>query len=176
MYVDDDERPRFPGAEPGSADSIMESFQRVLDALDAARAELRDTGALGAPAPPPVTVEPLWERDAAPPAGARPAEPQRRRWAGACGAGAVGGLLVVSSLLANGALGTGDAGPAGPPVRPPHEDVHAPGDGDGRDGPEAPRRTYRLPRLHPGGASPGQHAIEVRAVAARFQDPPARPR
>ncbi|WP_344361838.1 hypothetical protein [Streptomyces gobitricini] len=159
----------------------MESFQRVLDALDAARAELHHTGALSAPAPPRVTVEPLWARDTAHPEHTRPAEPPKRRRVGARGASAVGGLLVVSSLLGSGALASGAPVPAGQPVRPPHEDVHGPMGGAGQDGREAPRRTYRIPLLHPGGGAGGQHtvevrAVEVRAVAARFQGPPARPR
>lgn len=213
--VDDNEPLRTPGAEPGSAQSIMDSFQRVLDDLDAARAELRGTGGLTGP-PPTVTVEPLWAR-ATHPEDAPAAEPprtapwrdvtpwpdqqashtappptapswrdprsvrrprlvvRRGRLAGVCGVGAVGGLLVVSSMLANGALASGGSVPSGQPVRPPHQDVHGSRDDAGQEGREAPRRTYRIPQLHPGDGSRGHYDIEVRAVAARFQDPPPRP-
>ncbi|MGA5169061.1 MULTISPECIES: hypothetical protein [Streptomyces] len=182
MYVDDDQPPRTPGAEPGSAQSIMDSFQRVLDDLDAARAELHRTGGLGTTAPPHVTVEPLWAREATHAEHgheheyAPPAEAQKRRWAGTCGVGAVGGLLVVSSMLGHGALGAlggGDAAPADRPGRPPHQDVRGTEDGARTGGRETPRRTYRIPRLQPGGGTHGHYAVEVRTVAARFQDPPA---
>ncbi|MFF8288654.1 hypothetical protein ACF068_05390 [Streptomyces sp. NPDC016309] len=181
MHVDDipQRNPRLPGAEPASAQSIMESFQRVLDDLDAARAELRGTAPLPdaplADVPPPRrTVEPLWARDATHPEDLRTAGPPRRaRWVGACGVGAVGGLLVVSSMLSHGALAPGDAGPSGQRARPPHEDVNGSRADPGTQGREAPRRTYRLPRLHPGGGSHGHYHIEVQAVAARFQDPAA---
>lgn len=165
-------------------DSIMKSFRRVLDDLDAARAELQASGPRDGRggAPPHVTVEPLWARDAGPPADARPAgTPSRRgRWAGVgvCGAGAVGGLLVVSSMLANGTLGPGGPGGSGtstPPDRPAHQDVRGPKGAGGTER-EVPRRTYRIPQPHTGGWSHGHHTIEVRAVAARFQDPAAGPR
>ncbi|QGV77142.1 hypothetical protein [Streptomyces ficellus] len=185
MYVEDHEHPRVAGAEPASAQSIMESFQRVLDDLDAARAELHNTapfgGSTGGPldgphprTPPPVTVEPLWARDTRPPQHGRYSgfltEAQKRgRWVGACGVGAAGGLLVVSTMLANGTLTAGEPGTPGQPVRPPQQDVSGSKD-TVREQPGAPRRTYRIPRLQPGG---GGYGIEVQAVAARFQDPPA---
>ncbi|MEV3987518.1 hypothetical protein AB0J57_01275 [Streptomyces sp. NPDC049837] len=160
-------------------DSIMKSFQRVLDDLDAARAELHSTGSLTEQPPPHVTVEPLWARDTAPPPNDLPTAPQRRgHWVGVCGAGAVGGLLVVSSVLANGPLGPGGQGGSGTstrPDRPAHQDVQG-SQGDGGAEREVPRRTYRIPQPHTGGWSHGHHAIEVRAVAARFQDPTAGPR
>ncbi|MFC8917826.1 hypothetical protein ACFT5C_18835 [Streptomyces sp. NPDC057116] len=188
-------------------DNIMESFRRLLDDLDAARAELQGFGpheghfgalpptAVGPPPPGPVerrhapqpphpplgppqqvTVEPLWARDTAPPERERYADsPSRRgRWAGVgvCGAGAVGGLLVVSSMLANGALTSGEPGPAARPDRPAHQDVQD-SQGPGRAERETPRRTYRMPQPRTGGWSRGHHTIEVQAVAARFQVPPA---
>ncbi|MFF8833324.1 hypothetical protein [Streptomyces sp. NPDC015131] len=234
MYVDDHEAPRTPGTEPGSAQAIMESFQRVLDALDAARTELHTTGSLTAPsggtapaeplwpadpasvpAPEPAEpswpapdpqvqplwsvpdphvppsrsapaphvppsrsapaphVAPLWTRDTTRPERARSATPLRRaRLVGTCGVGAVGGLLVVSSLLANGPFQGGEPPSTGRPAKPPHQDVRGgPRDAAGPETPEAPRRTYRIPHLQPGGGTRG-YDIEVRAVAARFQGPP----
>ncbi|MFJ8588836.1 hypothetical protein ACIRD2_29860 [Streptomyces sp. NPDC093595] len=314
MHVDENEpltEPlRAPGAGSGPEQSIMESFQRVLDALDAARAELRQTGpglhgsgegpvrsagpaVRGGPvvreAPPragggareadgpggprtgvptPVLVEPLWARGSSPaghdtsrvdpPGTGRPTAPppypahparsrtsgaalphpedtaypdtaypdlayldlvspdpaypdlaypdpayregvsgavppggaggpagtarlrliagKRARLAGACSVGAVGGLLVASSLLANGALGTGPSAPSPQPDRPapgadrPQEDARHP-QGAVREDAGPQQRTYRIPRLRPGGESPGRYAIEVREAGARFQGP-----
>ncbi|MFI6108039.1 hypothetical protein [Streptomyces sp. NPDC051310] len=304
MHVDENEpltEPlRVPGTGSGPEQSIMESFQRVLDALDAARAELRQTGpglhgsgeepgrsagpaVRGGPvareAPPkvgggppedsgpggprtgvptPVLVEPLWARGsgpaghdtsradppgtgrptAPPPYPAHPSRPRssgaalphpedtaypdlayldlvhpdpaypdlaypeglpgavppggaggpagtarlrliagkRARLAGACSVGAVGGLLVASSLLANGALGTGPSAPSPQPDRPapgadrPQEDTRHP-QGAVREDAGPQRRTYRIPRLRPGGEFPGRYAIEVREAGARFQGP-----
>ncbi|MFF3686747.1 peptidoglycan-binding protein [Streptomyces sp. NPDC002187] len=77
MIVDDTEPERAFGSGPDTEHSITNSFQRVLDALDAARAELRRTdphlygaqeerGRAGNPPPAPssVVVEPLWARGA----------------------------------------------------------------------------------------------------------------
>ncbi|ORT56433.1 hypothetical protein [Streptomyces sp. CB03238] len=168
MHVDDNE----------PTQSIMDSFQRVLDDLDAARAELhamdpRATGphAPRAGSPPPyVTVEPLWARGAPPTVQPRLAL-RRGRWAGVCGVGAVGGLIVASTVLANGALAPGESAPAARPDRPPHEGVRGSDGEDAGEQREVPRRTYRIPQLHPGARSPGHYDIEVRAAAARFQDP-----
>ncbi|MFF9869446.1 hypothetical protein ACF1G0_29275 [Streptomyces sp. NPDC013953] len=284
MHVDENEPLtdplRRPGTGSGPEQSIMESFQRVLDALDAARAELHSleprpygaagsldgllrpaggrteeatTGAGGAeehgwgsgprtvapaaavtsppvsaPATPPaVVVEPLWARgsgsvqppdpwtrptgpgtsrpdpvwpvypgspvpSAAAAAGGTgsaggPGRPEGRAWprlvagrrarlAGACSVGAVGGLLVASSLLGNGAMGPGPWAPSLRPDRPapgtdrPQEDARHP-HGSVREDAGPQRRTYRIPRLRPGGESPGRYAIEVREAGARFQGP-----
>ncbi|MER7107222.1 hypothetical protein [Streptomyces sp. NPDC000229] len=82
----------------------------------------------------------------------------------------------MSSMLANGNLAPGGSAPSRQPVRPPYQDVDGSQDDAGLEGREAPRRTYRIPQLHPGGGPTGHYDIEVQAVAARFQDPPARPR
>ncbi|OKJ95089.1 hypothetical protein AMK26_31305 [Streptomyces sp. CB03234] len=183
MHVDDNE----------PTQSLMDSFQRVLDDLDAARAELHamDPRATGSRAPGPrapgpratvprapragspppyVTVEPLWARGAPPTVQPRLAL-KRGRWAGVCGVGAVGGLIVASTVLTSGALAPGESAPAARPDRPPHQGAWGSDGEDAGERREVPRRTYRIPRLHPGGRSSGHYDIEVRAAAARFQDP-----
>ncbi|MET8678047.1 hypothetical protein ABZW18_10760 [Streptomyces sp. NPDC004647] len=109
MRVDDTELQRVPGSGPAGAQEIMDSFQAVLDALDAARADLRAfdeqdwdgippaswrsrgepaagevRGGPGLlyPAPPAEVVEPLWARSAQP-ENATPSGAGHPLWAGA---------------------------------------------------------------------------------------------
>ncbi|GGT14085.1 hypothetical protein [Streptomyces purpureus] len=273
MHGDHDDPQGTPDTEPLSVESIRESFQKVLDALDAARADLyrsdpwglrdgqgrgapsgaapgaeaeagtkahaqadadrpgaraRSTfedliffrrevawGAGDAPAPasPPVPVEPLWARNAPAPepsSAARPetgctpeapawpeeirvtagaargwgpwrGAPGRRRrpplgrrgqLAGVCGVGAVGGLIVASSLLADGRLVPGGPVPSVQPDRPLPVGTDA-GPAGAPRGWGAPADRIRVVSPGTDGGAGGRYTVEVRVAEARFQDPAA---
>ncbi|MFE3323362.1 hypothetical protein [Streptomyces sp. NPDC059176] len=105
------------------------------------------------------------------------------RLAGVCGAGAVGGLIAVSSLLG------GDTEPPGPPVQPsqppgqtgawvpdraqPDGGARDSG-GTGADVSEAHQHHLRVSRIHDSERLGGHYAIAVQEGAARFQDPSGR--
>ncbi|MEU0391596.1 peptidoglycan-binding domain-containing protein [Streptomyces sp. NPDC006208] len=281
MIVDDTEPERTVGSGPDTEHSITNSFQRVLDALDAARAELRrtDPHLYGAheergradsppPAPSSVVVEPLWARGAnlrdarpavvgeplwagsAPPADdafpgtaplpgfleedtdhrnpPQPEEPwwgaarrdtvssgtagshtarwpdetpemappaarwrvritgrvlprlpvKRVRVAGAFGVGAASGLIVASSLLANGGtMAPVPSAPSAQPEWPLPDDAAATSpegalkQGDnGQEVSDLQKRLLQVPNIYDDGETDGYYDIEVQAAVARFQE------
>lgn len=245
-----------PASERDAAQKIQDSFQAILDALDAARAELHAGDGSQGPANPPrspaqgvppstrdrpragdarrapqdAEVWPLWSRGvpgagheqpggtppvppptvgplrstprtppgvapphAAPPHPAsggpplpqahrghrRPAGRRHARIAGIFGLGAVGGLILASSLLTN-----ARSAPAAPPASLERPEQPLPGDtslpeipgtgvlreGDSGHGVyELQVRLLQVPQVYDGGAIDGRFGTEVRQAVTRFQ-------